>query len=66
MILNQIQKLKNQYVNATTEKERESINKKISLLSHQNPEDFAAAMLESAKDTRQKAETLALHVGKRK
>lgn len=61
----EIQELKERYVNATTDKEREEINKQMSELRNKDNEAFANAMLQTAKDTTEKANNLLKKVRKR-
>ncbi|MRJ10983.1 DUF5053 domain-containing protein [Ornithobacterium rhinotracheale] len=54
----QVLKLKERYVNAKTEKERKAIDEEMHRLMNENGEEWAKAMLESAKDTAERAEQL--------
>lgn len=57
---NEISKLKEQYQAARTDKQRAEIDSKIKALSTSDPDAFAAAMIELAKDTADHAEALTL------
>ncbi|MRJ07571.1 DUF5053 domain-containing protein [Ornithobacterium rhinotracheale] len=54
--------LKRRYVAAKTDKERETIDQEMRLLMQEDGEAWAEAMLESAKDTAQRAENLVTSV----
>lgn len=55
-----IDKLKNAFVHASTDKERDNIDRQMQELINSDPDTFAAAMVESARDTAQKATELAM------
>lgn len=57
-----IQALKQQYVNAKTEAEREQINAQISQLASENEQEFVEAMKYSIEDTLEKAKELSVKV----
>ena len=50
-MLERVKTLRNQYAKATTDQERELIQKETDLLREENPEAWADAMLECMKDT---------------
>jgi len=56
----QIDELKKAFCNAKTDKERDAIDIKMQQLINENPDKFADAMAESAKDTAEKATDLAM------
>lgn len=55
-----IDELKKAFCNANTAKERDSIDTEMQKLINENPDTFAQAMVESAKDTADKATALAI------
>ncbi|MFJ1430981.1 DUF5053 domain-containing protein [Capnocytophaga canimorsus] len=57
-----IQALKQQYVKAKTEEEREQINAQISQLASENDQEFVEAMKYSIEDTLEKAKELSVKV----
>ncbi|WP_172918080.1 DUF5053 domain-containing protein [Capnocytophaga canis] len=57
-----IQALKQQYVKAKTEAEREQINAQISQLASENEQEFVEAMKYSIEDTLEKAKELSVKV----
>lgn len=57
---NEILKLKDQYAAAGSDKQRDEIDLQIRELSDGNPDAFAAAMVELARGTAERAEELAL------
>ena len=58
----EINKLKEAFRNAKTESEKAEIDRKIKELIGRNPDEFANAMVETAKVTAEKAETLAIKI----
>jgi hypothetical protein len=59
-MIDKINELKEAYVNAKTDKERDAINDEITKLSASHGDEFAYAMIASAKQTAEKAEALSL------
>ena len=56
----QINKLKDAYCNAKSEKERADIDKQIKELIQQNPDGFAESMVEAAQETAERATQLSI------
>ena len=56
----EIDKLKEAFCNAKNDAEREKIDKQMKKLFNQNPDDFASAMVASAKETAEKATQLSM------
>lgn len=55
-----IEKLKDRFVNATTEEEIEAIDKEIKNLADKNVDQFAESMIECVKDTNKEADEILL------
>jgi hypothetical protein len=55
-----INELKKAYVHASTDKERDNIDRQMQELINSDPDKFAAGLVESAKDTADKATELAM------
>jgi predicted Zn-dependent peptidase len=55
-----INELKEAFCNAKTENERKAIDRQMKELLHQNPDQFAEAMAESAKESADRATALAM------
>ena len=64
-MLEKVLELKRRYVEAQTEEEEDLINEQMRALMHENPDQWAKAMCESADDTAQKAKRLAQKVNQR-
>jgi hypothetical protein len=56
----EINKLKEAFCNAKNETEREEIDRQMKKLINQNPDSFAQAMIESAKETAERATQLSI------
>jgi len=56
----EINKLKEAFCNAENEVEREEIDRQMQELINQNPDNFAQAMIESAKETAERATQLSI------
>ena len=59
-MIDKINKLKEAFCNATSENERKAIDLKMQELINRNADEFANAMIESAKETAEKATLLSI------
>lgn len=59
-MIDEVRKLKERFINATNEQEKEAIDREMQLLINEDSEQWAEAMVESAKETRIQAEKIVL------
>lgn len=57
-MLDQVLELKEREINAATQEERDAVAKEMKALMEQNPDEWAMAMVESARQTADRAEAL--------